>query len=127
VQDAGNINQLILKLESYAAALEDTQGVIAEFVNPKYKDASKQAFKSPTRLECMMQDFPRALPPSAAIGFTVINQVTTILPNVVEHMTVRRRVAGSIPVFDGSSACTLHTCSCGLCGYLGRNPGEGVN
>ena len=72
---AGNINQLILRMESYAAALEETKGVIAEFVNPKYKDTSKQAFKSPTRLECMMQDFPRALPASAAVGFTVINQV----------------------------------------------------
>jgi hypothetical protein len=29
--------------------------VISEFVNPKYKDASKTAFKSSTRLECMMQ------------------------------------------------------------------------
>lgn len=71
----GNINQVILKMEPYAVALDDTEGIIAEFVNPKYKDTSKQAFKSPTRLECMMQDFPRALPPSAAIGFTVINQV----------------------------------------------------
>lgn len=26
-----------------------------EFVNPKYADASKNSFKSPTRLECMMQ------------------------------------------------------------------------
>jgi UDP-sugar pyrophosphorylase len=66
---------VILKMEPYAVALDDTEGIIAEFVNPKYKDTSKQAFKSPTRLECMMQDFPRALPPSAAIGFTVINQV----------------------------------------------------
>jgi hypothetical protein len=32
-----------------------TGGVISEFVNPKYKDASKTAFKSSTRLECMMQ------------------------------------------------------------------------
>ena len=26
-----------------------------EFVNPKYTDGTKTAFKSPTRLECMMQ------------------------------------------------------------------------
>ena len=26
-----------------------------EFVNPKYTDATRTAFKSPTRLECMMQ------------------------------------------------------------------------
>lgn len=28
---------------------------MAEFVNPKYKDASRREFKAPTRLECMMQ------------------------------------------------------------------------
>lgn len=50
-------------------------GTIGEFVNPKYKDASKTAFKSSTRLECMMQDYPRALPADARVGFTVINQV----------------------------------------------------
>ena len=75
---AGNINQLILKVDSYVQSLEETQGIIAEFVNPKYKDASKTAFKSSTRLECMMQDYPRALPPSAAVGFTVVNQVGCI-------------------------------------------------
>jgi hypothetical protein len=72
---AGNINQLVLKADSYAAALERTGGVIAEFVNPKYKDETRTAFKSSTRLECMMQDFPHGLPASASVGFTVINQV----------------------------------------------------
>ncbi|KAL3138028.1 hypothetical protein ABBQ38_005262 [Trebouxia sp. C0009 RCD-2024] len=71
----GNINQLILKVDSYAQSLEETQGIIAEFVNPKYTDASKTAFKSSTRLECMMQDYPKALPSSAAVGFTLVNQV----------------------------------------------------
>ncbi|BDA43416.1 UDP-sugar pyrophosphorylase [Coccomyxa sp. Obi] len=71
----GNINQLVLKADSYAEALEKTQGIIAEFVNPKYKDDTRTAFKSSTRLECMMQDFPHGLPPSAAVGFTVVNQV----------------------------------------------------
>ncbi|KAK9828897.1 hypothetical protein WJX72_002655 [[Myrmecia] bisecta] len=71
----GNINQLVLKLSSYAPELERTQGIIAEFVNPKYADASKTQFKSSTRLECMMQDFPKELPSSARVGFTVINQV----------------------------------------------------
>jgi UDP-sugar pyrophosphorylase len=32
-----------------------------EFVNPKYADASKNSFKSPTRLECMMQARHRTL------------------------------------------------------------------
>jgi hypothetical protein len=37
----------------------------------RYKDASKTTFKSSTRLECMMQDYPRTLSPSAKVGFSV--------------------------------------------------------
>lgn len=69
----GNINQLILELESYIAELKRTGGAIKEFVNPKYKDTSKTSFKSSTRLECMMQDYPRTLPPTARVGFTVMD------------------------------------------------------
>lgn len=36
-----------------------------EFVNPKYTDGTKTKFKSPTRLECMMQDYPKSLGPQA--------------------------------------------------------------
>lgn len=36
------------------------QGLVPEFVNPKYADAAKSKFKKPTRLECMMQDHPKA-------------------------------------------------------------------
>lgn len=32
-----------------------------EFVNPKYKAGSRTDFKKPTRLECMMQDFPKLM------------------------------------------------------------------
>ena len=56
-------------------ALDKTHGIIAEFVNPKYKDDTRAAFKSCTRLESMMQDFPHGLPSDSSVGFTVINQV----------------------------------------------------
>ncbi|KAJ3696268.1 hypothetical protein LUZ60_001645 [Juncus effusus] len=69
----GNINQLILELGSYIEELKKTNGAIAEFVNPKYTDSTKTAFKSSTRLECMMQDYPKTLPPSAKVGFTVMD------------------------------------------------------
>ncbi|KAH9573986.1 hypothetical protein CY35_01G030700 [Sphagnum magellanicum] len=69
----GNINQLVLKLGPYMEELSRTKGAITEFVNPKYKDASKTLFKSSTRLECMMQDYPRTLAPSAKVGFTVLD------------------------------------------------------
>ncbi|KVI09311.1 UDP-sugar pyrophosphorylase-like isoform X1 [Cynara cardunculus var. scolymus] len=67
----GNINQLILELGPYIDELSKTGGAIKEFINPKYKDSSKTEFKSSTRLECMMQDYPKTLPPSARVGFTV--------------------------------------------------------
>lgn len=51
----GNINQLLFALRPYVEVLERTKGAMPEFVNPKYKDSTKTDFKSPTRLECMMQ------------------------------------------------------------------------
>lgn len=70
----GNINQLLFKLKPYAEALLRTKGAMPEFVNPKYADESKTTFKKPTRLECMMQDFPNILSGDAAkhVGFTSI-------------------------------------------------------
>lgn len=41
-----------------------------EFVNPKYADKEKTVFKKPTRLECMMQEYPKVLPRGAKVGFT---------------------------------------------------------
>ena len=45
-----------------APALAASGGMVPEFVNPKYATPAKDVFKSPTRLECMMQDFPKLLP-----------------------------------------------------------------
>ncbi|KMZ56900.1 hypothetical protein ZOSMA_8G00440 [Zostera marina] len=70
----GNINQLIVELSSYIDELTKTKGAIAEFINPKYKDSSKTSFKSSTRLECMMQDYPKTLSASSRIGFTVMDK-----------------------------------------------------
>ncbi|CAA0831691.1 UDP-sugar pyrophosphorylase [Striga hermonthica] len=69
----GNINQLIFEIGPYLEELSKTGGAIKEFVNPKYKDSTKTAFKSSTRLECMMQDYPKTLSPSARVGFTVMD------------------------------------------------------
>ena len=66
----GNINVLVFAAEPYAKNLTKTEGVVPEFVNPKYADADKTVFKKPTRLECMMQDYPRLCGPGAVIGFT---------------------------------------------------------
>lgn len=71
----GNINQLLFRLAPYVTVLDATHGQMPEFVNPKYKDASKTYFKKATRLECMMQDYPKLLltvegMQQAKVGFT---------------------------------------------------------
>lgn len=66
----GNINQLLFALPPYVDVLEQTKGLMPEFVNPKYQDASRTVFKKPTRLECMMQDYPKLLPAGAKVGFS---------------------------------------------------------
>lgn len=70
----GNTNALIVRLDDYKRILTETKGVVPEFVNPKYKDASRMSFKSSARLECMMQDLPRQFPPSMKVGFTELER-----------------------------------------------------
>lgn len=68
----GNINQLLFSLDSYVKTLNQTEGVMEEFVNPKYADSLRTTFKKPTRLECMMQDIPKVMPvETSCIGFTL--------------------------------------------------------
>ena len=70
----GNINILVFALDPYCATLKRTNGSIPEFINPKYVEGSRDVFKKPTRLECMMQDFPTVLEGSdaAGVGFTSV-------------------------------------------------------
>lgn len=89
----GNINQLVFSLESYHKTLQKTHGVIGEFVNPKYKDERKTEFKKSTRLECMMQDYPRALNSDAKVGFMVIKDVWSACSPVKNSVDVARAKA----------------------------------
>ncbi len=66
----GNINVIVFKLDTYLKALDQTKGLIPEFVNPKYTDETRTKFKSPTRLECLMQDLPKLLNNGEKVGFT---------------------------------------------------------
>ena len=81
----GNANNLVLELNAYAQTLRgEDQGVVLEFVNPKYKDDTRTEFKKPTRLECMMQDIPKLfqkeMGSSVNIGFTMFDRWFTFSP-----------------------------------------------
>jgi len=68
----GNTNTLVFKIPEYVDNLTRTGGVIPEFVNPKYANAERTVFKAPTRLECMMQDYPKLLHGGQdRVGFTM--------------------------------------------------------
>jgi UDP-sugar pyrophosphorylase len=67
----GNTNTLVFKIPEYYENLTKTGGVIPEFVNPKYANDDKTLFKSATRLECMMQDYPKLLSSTGEVGFTM--------------------------------------------------------
>lgn len=70
----GNTNVLVFELETYYNTLNKTKGLIPEFVNPKYADETKTIFKSATRLECMMQDFPKLFTNNEKVGFTMYDR-----------------------------------------------------
>ena len=70
----GNINILVVRMASYVRILEQSQGIIAEFVNPKYADESKTSFKKPTRLETMMQDLPKLFGPDERVGVSIFDR-----------------------------------------------------
>lgn len=99
----GNANNIVIELGAYAKTLRgEDQGVVVEFVNPKYKDESRTDFKKPTRLECMMQDIPKLFQKEmgreANIGFTMFDRWFTFSPakNALE--------AGVADVEKGSTA-----------------------
>jgi UDP-sugar pyrophosphorylase len=83
----GNINILVFGLNVMADRLATTGGIVPEFCNPKWADSERSKFKSPTRLECMMQDFPRLLGPNDNVGFTMLERLLcfTCVKNSLEE------------------------------------------
>lgn len=93
----GNINVLVFDIPSYAAELLRTGGVISEFVNPKYSDKEKTTFTKPTRLECMMQDFPKLLAPEVPVGFSEFERWTSFsaVKNNIKDATAKQQQTGA--------------------------------
>lgn len=100
----GNTNELIFSLPEYVAELGKSGGQMPEFINPKYADASRTSFKSPTRLECMMQDFPKILPATAKVGFTRYPLEFGYFPCKNDIATAARLSAQGTPPHGAASA-----------------------
>ena len=70
----GNLNVLVFKLQPYLDIIEETKGLVPEFVNPKYADDTRTKFKTPTRLECLMQDVPKLCRHGEKVGYTYFDR-----------------------------------------------------
>ena len=100
----GNINVLVIKVASYVKILERTRGIIAEFVNPKYADETKTAFKKPTRLETMMQDLPKLFGPDEKVGVSVFDRVWSFSANKNNIVDAAAKAAAGGPPESGATA-----------------------
>lgn len=100
----GNTNTLIFKIPEYYENLTRTDGIIPEFVNPKYANVDKTVFKSPTRLECMMQDYPKLLSSTGEVGFTMYETWYCFSPVKNNIHDAAACVAKGIPSYGAAEA-----------------------
>jgi len=93
----GNCNVFILEISTYCNILESSRGLMPEFVNPKFKGNDKTVFKKPTRLECMMQDFPKLLGSDISVGMTQGERFYCLEPvkNNIRDAVVKQQKTGS--------------------------------
>ena len=103
-QFPGNINLLVIRLEPYLRVLESSQGIIAEFVNPKFADASRTSFKKPARLETMMQDLPKLFATGEKVGVTVFDRAWCFSACKNNLAEAAEKVAHNGPPESASSA-----------------------
>jgi len=117
----GNINVLVVRLSTYVEMLKKSNGLMPEFVNPKYKDKHKTTFKKPTRVECMMQDYARLLSGKNRVGFIEAPRwivFSAVKNNIVDAATKLRRSgaaeSGSSGEFDMYLACRRYLAAAGV-------------
>jgi UDP-sugar pyrophosphorylase len=100
----GNINVLVIRLASYVRILEQSEGIIAEFVNPKYADETKTSFKKPTRLETMMQDLPKLFGSDEKVGVSVFDRRWSFSANKNNIADAAAKHAAGGPPESGATA-----------------------
>ena len=96
----GNVNTFIIKTDLYVKVLNETKGVIPEFVNPKYKTDKKLEFKKPTRLECMMQEYPKLI-----VKYKNESCGITQLPVWLASQPVKSNIVDSIKQYSKIKTC----------------------
>ena len=134
----GNVNQLVFALGPYADTVARTGGIVPEFVNPKYADAARTTFKKPTRIESLMQDYPKSLSgrdPPASVGVTVFHDLEyaehAFAPNRF-YAPVKNNVVDAAKKFDAgipdagaaSGEMNVYMLACGTLKAAGADVGR---
>lgn len=118
----GNTNAIIVKVDSYCQTLERTQGRVPEFINPKYNShigdggtAKQKTFKTPARLECLMQDILKVVDAATIVGCTRFERSFIFSPvkNNIQDALVKQR-AGLAPESALSAELDLYRVNCQL-------------
>lgn len=118
----GNINVLVFRLKEFQNVLKQSGGAIPEFINPKYADESRETFKKPTRLECMMQEYPKLLSPSAKVGFTQFERelsFTAVKNNIKDAASKQQQ--GLPPESASTGECDIYAINRKLLRLAGAN------
>ena len=100
----GNINLLVIRLAPYIKVLEASGGVVAEFVNPKFADATRTTFKKPARLETLMQDLPKSFTSGEKTGVTIFDRIWCFSPCKNTLADAASKAAADSPAESASSA-----------------------
>lgn len=100
----GNINLLVIRLAPYIKVLEASGGVVAEFVNPKFADATRTTFKKPARLETLMQDLPKSFTSGEKTGVTIFDRTWCFSACKNNLADAASKAAANSPAESASSA-----------------------
>lgn len=100
----GNSNGILVRIGTYVQTLDDTRGQVAEFVNPKYVDDTRTAFRSPTRLECLMQDLAWSLPEGTRSGYVRYPSTFGYWPCKNDIQTAAALSACNVPAYGAATA-----------------------
>ena len=100
----GNTNGLLLQMNAYLETLRATDGLVDEFVNPKYADEQRSAFATPTRLECLMQDVAWMYPADAPIGYVVYPPTYGYFPSKNDIKSAAALCAKGVPPYAAATA-----------------------
>lgn len=76
----GTIGSMIISCPEYYAVMNHIADKLPEYVEPVYTDDQRTALKEPVALQSDMADYPRLLPRTAKVGFTMTDPEMSYQP-----------------------------------------------